>query len=310
MVIRYDSVNVYIEADDDELDYFMHRIGADMLDVESLSQTDINALAEVICAESFEKLGEDSPLVQHISDDWADEALAVELLKIDGGVQLKVCPLSKYNGPDKRYFDADTKLPKPNKNKDTDIDDVRYSKQIQELLTKDEKMKEFLTEDITEEFIDSTINEYLTTIYTRVPTMPIEAAVANLLKSELCYSYIAKGLESAVSQNDSTDMAEKTRQLLIEFIERVKTAYSQLKIETFYKVNCLGDALKAMCYVESGCIIKIKETYYLVTDKDNMIFSDFGNKVDKFCYADDSIICKIKDGYFASTKNEEKKEER
>ena len=77
--------------------------------------------------------------------------------------------------------------------------------------------------------------------------------------------------------------------------------------ETFYKVNCLDDALKAMIYVQERCILKLKDKYYLVTCKDNLIFSEFGTKTDSFCYVEDAVLCYIKDGDFVRREDKEKK---
>ncbi len=307
MLFRQVKDAVYIEATYDELEYFKHTIGVDDIPLEDLMQDDINHLASSICEEVFYNVGSDVPLIQSIAEEWNGEELAVEMYQTNVGARFKICPLSKYSGPTPDMFERDLNniFKKNRKRKKETTMDIGDS--VRELLKNDDNMHEFLNDTITDDFIDSAIKSYLTTIYEHVQDMPIEIAAANLLKSDLCHAFVAKGLEEAIKENETIDMAETTRVLLLKFMDRIKELYKGLRIETFYRVNCLDDALKAMIYVPEGCIIKVKDKYYLVTLKDNLIYTDFGTKVDRFCYTDESIICRIKNGTFdTSEKNKEK----
>ena len=299
MILRYDTNAVYIDATDGELNYFMHQMGLDGRSVDTLSQADINALAESICGEVFYYLGEDAPIIDYISKEWDGEELVVEILRTDTGVQLRVCPFSEYKGPNPNLFGANSKL----------LDDS-YVRQLDNI-TKGEKnymdlkkklqnpnMKSFLDEAITDEFVESAIKHYLEIVYNSLPDADIEVASTNLIDSDLCHAYVARGLEQAISKDEKVNISKVTTKLLTEFKNKVKEVYKNMRIEVFYKVRCLDDAVKAMVYVSEGCILKVKDNYYIVTFKDNILLSEFGTKVESFCYSDETILCRIKNGNF------------
>ena len=106
MLFRYETNTVFIEATDVEVSYFMHLMGMDDVSVDSLTQPDINALAESICGEVFYQMGKEIPIIEHISKEWDGEELAVEILRTDEGIELRVCPVSVYKGPSPDVLNA------------------------------------------------------------------------------------------------------------------------------------------------------------------------------------------------------------
>ena len=107
MYFRYEQGSVFLDVEEDELDYFKHCIGIDDVPTFELSQEDINELAATICQEVFHKVGSDVPLIRNISSEWSGQDLAVEVLQTDSGVQFKMCPLSQYKGPDMSMIGPD-----------------------------------------------------------------------------------------------------------------------------------------------------------------------------------------------------------
>ena len=71
--------------------------------------------------------------------------------------------------------------------------------------------------------------------------------------------------------------------------------------EVFYQVKNLDAALAAMPYVKYGHILKIKDKYFVASNHDLAVLTEYGKAVRPFAYADSGVICGIRDGNFCKS---------
>ena len=342
MYIRTAPNTLYIEVENEELDYFMDNLGIDTYNIHSVSDLEpeeITSLLQSVCQELFAEHQDE--LTDGILDmlvSFSGVPMSVEVTTTNDGVTFKMSPKQTLNAeeygnieklkkqgklmvaPQEGIFPMDDAsfFEKYNNPNISDAERIIFNllsdfmhslgttcptkKELNEKIDNYIEEKEYLHED----YIDTIIRKCLKDYALNSPETTLETLTNWLRNSNIFYCYLVREYLMDLRRAKSVkkyDVQGISDEKIDAFEQKVKNIYENLELEYFYKIKSLNDGLKAMPLVSEGCIIKIKATYYLVTKGYNPVFIDFGTKVDTICYTEDSIICRIKDGTFNVEQN-------
>ena len=279
MEISRDNSYVYVNLTQEEFKEYVELAGFDE-SKEVLSVADMAEIAKIIYSELLNNIGNDTKGFEHFIDDYTDTSVELEIWPTEEGISLRMHPVKDAAKPN---FNAETIYQAIEHSFEPEIEDTKEVIESQGNLLDDKVLNQIL-------------DAILKSIYARIPDPPLPYVLAVLTNSDVFRAYVLMKYRATIKKHRSVDKGELIRNITDEFYQKVEKRYELLSIEYFYKMTNLQDVLKAVLLVKNGKLIRIKDTYYIVTK--NKIFSmyDYATLVDSFIYADESILAYIKDG--------------